>query len=75
MNPKQYLNLPNINECREKTYGDKKTITKRLEDNCPWCHSPVVLKQVVYKGKKPRSPFKACSNYPACDWTDYKEPI
>jgi len=75
MNQVDPLHLPALNECREKVFGDKTTITKRLDENCPWCHAPVLFKQIVYKGKKPRPPFKGCSNFPHCSWTDYKDPV
>jgi len=74
MNRKNYLDMPLIGECREKEFNGRKVITKRLDYNCPWCHSPVLFKQVVTSGR-PRPPFKGCSNYPHCDWTDYKEPV
>lgn len=76
MNYKLNKNIPEVGEVRETVWNGTKTITKRLDENCPWCGSPVLFKQIHKAGeKKPNVPFLGCSNYPHCDWTDYKEPI
>jgi DNA topoisomerase-1 len=51
-------------------YPDCKYIKEDyLEENCPECESPLVLKK---SKKKPSKSFKACSGYPNCDWSEFK---